>query len=71
MKAYKAISDNSLRLFRAELNMQRLQNSMNRLHMPGADFDGDELIKCIAGLVKSTSIGYPRVKDTHFTSEPM
>uniref|UniRef100_A0A7S3DP61 Branched-chain-amino-acid aminotransferase n=1 Tax=Entomoneis paludosa TaxID=265537 RepID=A0A7S3DP61_9STRA len=29
-----------------------LQNSMSRLHMPGSDFDADELSKCIGELVK-------------------
>lgn len=52
MKAYRAIPDKSLRLFRPELNMKRLASSMDRLHMPGSDFDGNELIKCIAELVK-------------------
>lgn len=31
--------------------MDRLSNSMERLQMPGYDFDNDELIKCIAELV--------------------
>lgn len=52
MKAYKAIPDESLRLFRPDRNMWRLSNSMERLHMPGYDFDRDELLKCISELVK-------------------
>ena len=52
MKAYKAIPDESLRLFRPELNMKRLSGSMERLHMPGFDFDRKELIECIAELVR-------------------
>lgn len=32
--------------------MERLTGSMERLSMPGADFDNDELIKCIEQLVK-------------------
>jgi branched-chain amino acid aminotransferase len=55
MKAYKALSDpsgNDLRLFRPDKNMQRLQNSMKRLHMPGSDFDTHELLSCIQQLVK-------------------
>jgi branched-subunit amino acid aminotransferase/4-amino-4-deoxychorismate lyase len=32
--------------------MERLSNSMHRLHMPGADFNREELIKCIGELVK-------------------
>ena len=52
MKAYKAIPDDSLRLFRPELNMKRLSGSMERLHMPGFDFDHSELIECIKELVR-------------------
>ena len=53
MKAYRSLDDKqSLRLFRPDMNMKRLTDSMNRLHMPGSDFDNDELIKCIAELVK-------------------
>jgi branched-chain amino acid aminotransferase len=52
MKAYKALSDNSLRLFRPELNMKRLASSMDRLHMPGSDFPPSELIQCIQELVR-------------------
>ncbi|KAL7572045.1 hypothetical protein ACA910_001697 [Epithemia clementina (nom. ined.)] len=52
MKAYKSLGDPSLRLFRPEMNMKRLQSSMERLHMPGSDFDHNELISCIAELVK-------------------
>jgi branched-chain amino acid aminotransferase len=52
MKAYKSLTDDSLRMFRPDKNMQRLANSMDRLHMPGADFDHDELLRCIAELVK-------------------
>src|SRR6056300_557579 len=48
MKAYKSLDgDESLRLFRPDKNMERLSNSMDRLHMPGADFDRKELEKCI------------------------
>ena len=52
MKAYKALSDRSLRLFRPLMNMKRLQGSMQRLHMPGSNFDCEQLIGCIAELVK-------------------
>ena len=53
MKAYKSLSegDDSVRLFRPDKNMERLSNSMDRLHMPGADFDRDELTKLIQQLV--------------------
>lgn len=52
MKAYKAIPDKSLCLFRPDLNMKRLSSSMDRLQMPGSDFDQKELTKCIAELVR-------------------
>lgn len=53
MKAYKALDDpDSLMLFRPQKNMDRLTGSMERLSMPGADFDNDELVKCIEELIK-------------------
>jgi len=52
MKAYKSLSDQSLRLFRPDMNMKRLASSMDRLHLPGRDFDHGELIKCIKELIK-------------------
>lgn len=52
MKAYKSIPDQNLLLFRPDLNMQRLSNSMERLHMPGHDFDQAELLECIKALVR-------------------
>ena len=52
MKAYKALSDGSLRLFRPDCNMQRLKKSMERLSMPGYDFKSEELISCIKELIK-------------------
>jgi branched-chain amino acid aminotransferase len=53
MKAYRSlVDDNSIHLFRPNKNMERLSSSMHRLHMPGADFDREELIKCIGELVK-------------------
>lgn len=53
MKAYKSLKDGSLRLFRPDMNMKRLKSSMERLEMPGADFDAEELTKCIAELVRT------------------
>eukprot|EP00527_Entomoneis_sp_CCMP2396_P000637 CAMPEP_0198152744 /NCGR_PEP_ID=MMETSP1443-20131203/61147_1 /TAXON_ID=186043 /ORGANISM="Entomoneis sp., Strain CCMP2396" /LENGTH=387 /DNA_ID=CAMNT_0043818859 /DNA_START=27 /DNA_END=1190 /DNA_ORIENTATION=- len=52
MKAYKALSDGTLRLFRPDMNMKRLKSSMERLHMPGSDLNSDELLKCIGELVR-------------------
>lgn len=77
MKAYKSVNNsNDIRLFRPQLNMKRLSNSMNRLCMPGSDFDHQELIDCIAKLVRldqdwiPTEEGYslyirPTVISTH------
>jgi branched-chain amino acid aminotransferase len=44
--------DSTICLFRPDMNMKRLQKSMERLQMPGSDFDHEELIKCIAKLVE-------------------
>jgi branched-chain amino acid aminotransferase len=53
MKAYRSlVDDTTIHLFRPDKNMERLSNSMHRLHMPGADFDRPELIQCISELVK-------------------
>ena len=53
MKAYKSLKDGSVRLFRPDLNMNRLKSSMERLHMPGSDFDSQQLVDCIAELVRT------------------
>eukprot|EP00565_Helicotheca_tamesis_P004032 CAMPEP_0185732720 /NCGR_PEP_ID=MMETSP1171-20130828/17299_1 /TAXON_ID=374046 /ORGANISM="Helicotheca tamensis, Strain CCMP826" /LENGTH=420 /DNA_ID=CAMNT_0028402287 /DNA_START=174 /DNA_END=1436 /DNA_ORIENTATION=+ len=53
MKAYRSLSNkDDLLLFRPDLNMARMKNSMERLSMPGNDFDSSELISCISELVK-------------------
>jgi len=52
MKAYRSVADDSIRLFRPDMNMKRLASSMGRLHMPGSDFDHTEMIECISQLVK-------------------
>jgi len=49
MKAYKD-AQGRIRLFRPEMNMKRMNNSMQRLTMPS--FDGDELIKLLGELLK-------------------
>ena len=79
MKAYKSLvpgDEASVRLFRPDKNMVRLSNSMERLQLPGFDFDPTELIACIAELVRTdapwipTGTGYslylrPTVIATH------
>mmetsp|Transcript_23515 Transcript_23515/g.48721 ORF Transcript_23515/g.48721 Transcript_23515/m.48721 type:complete len:395 (+) Transcript_23515:133-1317(+) len=52
MKAYKSPVDGSLRLFRPDLNMARLQRSMERLQMHGYSFDPEELLECIKELIR-------------------
>ncbi|KAL7693444.1 putative aminotransferase class IV, branched-chain amino acid aminotransferase II [Plasmopara halstedii] len=49
MKAY-VDTQGHIRLFRPEMNMKRLNNSMKRLLLP--EFDGDELIKCLNELLR-------------------
>eukprot|EP00934_Nitzschia_sp_Nitz4_P003890 Nitzschia sp. Nitz4//scaffold20_size174350//157730//159097//NITZ4_002133-RA/size174350-processed-gene-0.119-mRNA-1//-1//CDS//3329541902//3880//frame0 len=51
LKAYHSLTDDSIKLFRVDQNVHRLKSSMDRLHMPGIDFDENELIRCIAQLV--------------------
>ena len=48
MKAYVGVGG-EVRMFRPELNMERMNSSMKRLHMP--NFDGDEFLKCIKELL--------------------
>mmetsp|Transcript_5657 Transcript_5657/g.8187 ORF Transcript_5657/g.8187 Transcript_5657/m.8187 type:complete len:289 (+) Transcript_5657:63-929(+) len=51
MKAYKD-QDHNIRLFRPDKNMTRLKASMERLEMPGFDFDPQQLIKCLHQLLQ-------------------
>ncbi|XP_014484970.1 PREDICTED: branched-chain-amino-acid aminotransferase, cytosolic [Dinoponera quadriceps] len=48
MKAYRGV-DGKIRLFRPELNMERMNNSAVRSGLPV--FRGDELIKCLTRLI--------------------
>lgn len=48
MKAYRGV-DGKIRLFRPELNMERMNNSAARIGLPS--FSGEELIKCISRLI--------------------
>lgn len=49
LKAYRGVDD-KIRLFRPELNMERMNLAAQRSGLP--TFDGDELIKCITRLVQ-------------------
>ena len=52
MKAYRSLNgDDDLRLFRPERNMERLSRSMERISLPGHDFDHNELLQCISKLI--------------------
>ncbi|XP_012225866.1 branched-chain-amino-acid aminotransferase, cytosolic isoform X1 [Linepithema humile] len=48
MKAYRGV-DGKIRLFRPELNMERMNNSAIKVGLP--PFRGEELIKCICRLI--------------------
>ncbi|EXJ58604.1 branched-chain amino acid aminotransferase [Cladophialophora yegresii CBS 114405] len=50
MKAYKCEKDNSLRLFRPDKNMQRMNKSAARIALP--TFNGDKLVELIGTLCK-------------------
>ncbi|KAJ2853459.1 branched-chain-amino-acid transaminase bat2, partial [Coemansia erecta] len=49
MKAYRD-SNGQIRLFRPEKNMERMNNSVERLYLP--QFDGKEVIECIKELLR-------------------
>ncbi|PZC81964.1 hypothetical protein B5X24_HaOG211520 [Helicoverpa armigera] len=49
LKAYRGVDD-KIRLFRPELNMERMNLAAQRSGLP--TFDGDELIKCLTRLVQ-------------------
>lgn len=48
MKAYRGV-DGKIRLFRPELNMERMLHSTSRIGLPS--FRSEELIKCICRLI--------------------
>mmetsp|Transcript_14407 Transcript_14407/g.23800 ORF Transcript_14407/g.23800 Transcript_14407/m.23800 type:complete len:390 (-) Transcript_14407:27-1196(-) len=55
MKAYQSDTDDNsadVRLFRPEKNIHRLKASMERLQMPGTDFDTTELLELLKRLVR-------------------
>ena len=55
-------AEGHVRLFRPDMNMMRLNNSMKRLLLP--EFDGDELLKCLAKLIRLDKDWVQRVKVT-------
>ncbi|KAK6041044.1 putative branched-chain-amino-acid transaminase, partial [Cooperia oncophora] len=59
MKAYRG-DDDRIRLFRPQLNMERMRRTARRAALP--DFDGDELLKCILELVRVDQAWVPKEK---------
>lgn len=57
MKAYHGI-DGKMRLFRPELNMQRLKRSAERLQL--AEFSPDELLECLKALLRVDKMWLPK-----------
>jgi branched-chain amino acid aminotransferase len=54
MKAYRSLygDPDQIRMFRPDCNMQRLSDSMHRLHFECYDFNQHELLECIKELVR-------------------
>lgn len=60
MKAYRGV-DNKIRLFRPDMNMNRMIRTAARCSLP--TFDSEELIKCISELIKVDQEWVPENKD--------
>lgn len=74
MKAYRG-PDDSIRLFRPQLNMKRMLKSAHRACLPA--FDGEELLECIRRLVEVDQEWVPRlpaaslyIRPTYMGTEP-
>ncbi|XP_065654722.1 branched-chain-amino-acid aminotransferase, cytosolic isoform X1 [Hydra vulgaris] len=67
MKAYKS-ADESIYMFRPNENMNRFHGSSTRLGMPG--FDKDELLKCIAELVRIDQSWIPDAENSSLYIRP-
>ncbi|XP_071955703.1 branched-chain-amino-acid aminotransferase, cytosolic-like [Antedon mediterranea] len=59
MKAYAGVDD-KVRMFRPWDNMTRMKYSANKVSLP--DFDGDELVRCIAQLIRVDRDWVPKTK---------
>lgn len=68
LKAYKD-SNGYIRLFRPELNMQRLLDSARRLALP--EFSGKELLACIKELLKVDAAWIPEGKGYSLYLRPL
>uniref|UniRef100_F1L596 branched-chain-amino-acid transaminase n=1 Tax=Ascaris suum TaxID=6253 RepID=F1L596_ASCSU len=67
MKAYRGV-DNKLRLFRPEMNMERMRRSAARSALP--DFSATEMIKIISELVNIDQEWVPRTKASSLYIRP-
>ncbi|XP_058280315.1 branched-chain-amino-acid aminotransferase, mitochondrial-like isoform X2 [Hirundo rustica] len=74
LKAFRG-DDDKIRLFRPELNMERMQRSARRVCLP--EFDGRELLECIRALVRLEGRWVPRdprsslyIRPTFIGTEP-
>lgn len=67
MKAYRGI-DGKIRLFRPEMNMERMNASAIRSGLP--NFNGDELVKCIKRLVSIDQEWVPHLEGSSLYIRP-
>ncbi|XP_066426102.1 branched-chain-amino-acid aminotransferase, cytosolic-like isoform X2 [Molothrus aeneus] len=74
LKAFRG-DDDKIRLFRPELNMERMKRSARRVCLP--EFDGQELLECIRALVRLEGRWVPRdpqsslyIRPTFIGTEP-
>ncbi|PIO74599.1 branched-chain-amino-acid aminotransferase 2 domain protein [Teladorsagia circumcincta] len=67
LKAYRG-DDDRIRLFRPQLNMERMRRTARRAALP--DFDGDELLQCIEDLVRVDRAWVPREKGASLYIRP-
>ncbi|KJH43432.1 aminotransferase, class IV [Dictyocaulus viviparus] len=67
LKAYRGI-DGHIRLFRPQLNMERMRRSARRAALP--DFDGSELLQCIRELIRIDEAWVPHQKGASLYIRP-
>lgn len=67
MKAYRGV-DGRIRIFRPNMNMNRMNLSAKRSGLP--TFDGDELIKCMSRLVSIDQEWVPHAESASLYLRP-
>lgn len=67
-RAYRG-TDGRIRLFRPQLNMNRMNVSAKRAGLP--TFDGDELLKCIIKLISIEQEWVPNLETTSLYVRPV